>query len=661
MANRLQFEKSPYLLQHKNDPVEWYSWSEGAFAAARDEDKPILLSIGYSTCHWCHVMARESFSDKETARIINRDFIPIKVDREERPDVDQVYMAACIAMTGAGGWPLTIVMTPDQKPFWAGTYLPRKGLHSLLEQVARLWKQDREGLLSAGDALTEYLRENDRDRARKPKKELVERAVAQYSSTFDPAWGGFGRAPKFPTAHNLLFLLEYTRRTQDQRAENMAEKTLEAMYRGGLFDHIGGGFCRYSTDRQWLVPHFEKMLYDNALLLLTYSQAFQQTGRPLYRQAACRTADYVLRELRDAGGGFYCGQDADSDGVEGKYYLVTPEELQQVLSKEAAARFCRRYGVTQGGNFEGGSIPNLLEAELPEDQPGVWEEMRQTLWHWRRQRVHLHKDDKILTAWNGLMIAALARSGLLLQKPDYVAAAMASANFLQAELFDENGQLLARWREGERAIRGKLEDHAFYAWGLLELYQVTFDPSWLENALRLAGQLAELFLDQTNGGCYPYAADDEQLITRTKEAYDGAMPSGNSVAALVFSRLARLTGDVYWKRMAELQAGWLAGAASETPMGHGFTMLALLEELWPTAELVCAAEKIPAELTDYLRRTGVPGLTVLVKTPDNAQRLSALAAFTRDYPIPQQGARYYFCQKGVCAAPVDQIAELPRE
>ena len=367
--NELQHEKSPYLLQHAGNPVRWRPWGPSAFDAALRENKPIFLSVGYSTCHWCHVMAHESFEDEAVAEAINRDYIPIKVDREERPDVDAVYMAACVALNGSGGWPLTVLLTPQGKPFRAGTYLPKKQLLSLLEQAAKLWHENRRGVLQAGELLTEHLQKERESEPDAPGRELAETAAAQLARSFDAAWGGFGPAPKFPTPHNLLFLLRYARLTGDDEARNMAERTLEHMYRGGIFDHIGGGFCRYSTDGKWLVPHFEKMLYDNALLALAYTEAYEHTRRPIWRKIARRTLDYALRELSDPLGGFRCGQDADSEGVEGKYYLLTPEDVSEALDADAARRFCERFDVTPGGNFEGRSIPNLTGASDWEDDP----------------------------------------------------------------------------------------------------------------------------------------------------------------------------------------------------------------------------------------------------------------------------------------------------
>lgn len=658
MSNQLRSEKSPYLLQHAENPVDWRPWNAAALEEAKREDRPIFLSVGYSTCHWCHVMAHESFASEEVAALLNSAFIPVKVDREERPDVDAVYMAACIAMNGSGGWPLTVLLTPEQKPFWAGTYLPRRQLLSLLEQAARGWREDRPALTAVGNALTDYLRREEQVQPGVPGRALVEAGVSQLARSFDRQWGGFGQAPKFPTAHNLLFLLRYAQWSGDRQALEMAERTLTQMYRGGLFDHVGGGFSRYSTDRQWLTPHFEKMLYDNALLALAYTEAYQQTRREIWQDVACRTLDYVLAELTDPMGGFYCGQDADSDGVEGKYYVFSPEEVIEVLGREAGKRFCDRFGITAGGNFEGKSIPNLIAEAGWEQEPAAFQAMRTRLYAYRKERTRLHRDDKVLTAWNGLMIAALARAGLIFGERRYVEAAEQAADFLAGSMRDRNGRLLARWREGEAAHPGKLEDYAFYAWGLLELYEAAFRTAHLEAAHGLAALLLEQFFDGERGGFYPYAKDGEQLITRNKELYDGAMPSGNAVAALVLSRLSRLTAEARWQEAAERQLSYLAGAVQSGPAGHSFTLLTLLEALGPAAELVCTAKAPPEALTAFLRKKPRLGLTVLMKTPADEARLAALAPFTSAYSIPESGARYYLCQGKACASPVDAIEAL---
>ena len=658
MSNRLSTERSPYLLQHAENPVDWRPWGPEVFEEAKRTDKPVLLSIGYSTCHWCHVMAHESFEDETVAQAVNAAFLPVKVDREERPDVDAVYMAACLAMNGSGGWPLTVLLTPDQKPFWAGTYLPKDQLLHLLRKAARLWREDRAGVLVTGDTLTAHLQQEGQARPGTPSRELVRQAVSQFAQSYDERWGGFGAAPKFPTPHNLIFLLRYAQLAKEEHAREMALHTLNNMYRGGLFDHVGGGFSRYSTDQHWLVPHFEKMLYDNALLALAYTEAFQHTRCPIYGKITRRTLDYVLRELSGPQGGFCCGQDADSDGVEGKYYALTPDELAQALGGVDGLRFCQWYGITPEGNFEGKSIPNLLgQSQFDQDSEDM-AALREQMYAYRLSRTALHRDDKVLTAWNGLAMAALARAGLVLDEPWYLDAARQTAEFLAEKLTTSDGRLLARWRDGDAAHPGKLDDYAFLAYGLLELYSATFDASYLTRAVGLADCLLKLFFDGERGGFYPYASNGEQLLTRTKEAYDGAMPSGNSIAALVLFRLSRLTGEMRWREAADLQLSWLAGAAEGYPAGHSFAMLACLEELWPTAELVITAQKPPEELRGFLREAPRLGLTVLVKTQENAGTLAALAPFTKDYPIPAQGAQYYLCQGGACAQPVDSIPEL---
>ena len=658
MSNRLNTERSPYLLQHAENPVDWRPWGPEVFEEAKRTDKPVLLSIGYSTCHWCHVMAHESFEDETVAQAVNAAFLPVKVDREERPDVDAVYMAACLAMNGSGGWPLTVLLTPDQKPFWAGTYLPKDQLLHLLRKAARLWREDRAGVLVTGDTLTAHLQQEGQARPGTPSRELVRQAVSQFAQSYDERWGGFGAAPKFPTPHNLIFLLRYAQLAKEEHAREMALHTLNNMYRGGLFDHVGGGFSRYSTDQHWLVPHFEKMLYDNALLALAYTEAFQHARCPIYGEITRRTLDYVLRELSGPQGGFCCGQDADSDGVEGKYYALTPDELAQALGGVDGLRFCQWYGITPEGNFEGKSIPNLLGQSQFDQDPEDMAALREQMYAYRLSRTALHRDDKVLTAWNGLAMAALARAGLVLDEPWYLDAARQTAEFLAEKLTTSDGRLLARWRDGDAAHPGKLDDYAFLAYGLLELYSATFDASYLTRAVGLADCLLKLFFDGERGGFYPYASNGEQLLTRTKEAYDGAMPSGNSIAALVLFRLSRLTGEMRWREAADLQLSWLAGAAEGYPAGHSFAMLACLEELWPTAELVITAQKPPEELRGFLREAPRLGLTVLVKTQENAGTLAALAPFTKDYPIPAQGAQYYLCQGGACAQPVDSIPEL---
>lgn len=651
--NQLRFEKSPYLLQHAENPVDWRPWSEAAFAAAREEDKPVFLSIGYSTCHWCHVMARECFEDEAVAEVINREFIPIKVDREERPDVDAIYMSACVAMNGSGGWPLTVLTTPEQKPFWSATYVPRDQLIAVLEQIARLWHEDREKILNVGEIVYSELAKPDSVAGAEPGRALLRGGAAALRRAYDKAWGGFSRAPKFPTPHHLQFLLRCAS-DGDGVALEMVMQTLEHMYRGGIFDHVGGGLCRYSTDEAWLAPHFEKMLYDNALFLFVCSEAYALTRREFLRDAARRTARYMVRELSAPGGGFCCGQDADSEGQEGRYYLFTCEELTSLLG-EGADSFCRHYDITPRGNFNGRNIPNLISNEYWEYTGTGLERQREAVYDYRRSRAALHRDDKVLTAWNGLAIAALARYGQIFNDEAAIDRAGEAAAFIADHMRDAEGKLLSRWRDGEAGIAAKLDDLAFYAWGALELYSVTLDTRWLSEAADAAETLLEEFFNRDEGGFYPYASRGEQLLTRKRDPYDGAMPSGNSVAALVLLRLGRLTGEPKWESAADKQLRYLAGAAEGYPAGLTFGLLAIHESLEPTAELICCAETMPPELPDWLRTNGRPGLSVLLKTPEAAAALERLAPFTTDYPIPGNGALYYLCKNRTCDRPVDSI------
>ena len=663
MANRLYKEKSPYLLQHGENPVDWYPWCEEAFQKAKREDKPVFLSIGYSTCHWCHVMAHESFEDREVAALLNRDFVCIKVDREERPDIDAVYMSVCQAMTGSGGWPLTVLMTPQQKPFFAGTYFPKKGaygrmgLTELLERVALLWKDNREALTEAGNEITAAISQTRTGRGQEPDRKLVERAASQLARIFDVKWGGFGDAPKFPTPHNLLFLMRYASTLQEAAAMKMAQATLEDMARGGIHDHVGGGFSRYSTDEKWLVPHFEKMLYDNALLLMAYVKGHQYTRREDFAAVAHRTAQYILRELTGQEGGCYCGQDADSEGVEGKYYVFTPDEVKQVLGEADGKEFCRLYDITEAGNFEGKSIPNRIEGV-----GNAWERndpRLKKLYDYRLSRTRLHKDDKILLSWNGWAMTGLAQAGLVLGEQQYLDAAIRIQNFIESKMTGKDGRLYLRYRDGEAAHMGQLEDYAVYALALLELYRSTLDTQYLQRAIHRAEQMMDLFEDKEHGGYFMTASDGEKLIARPKETYDGAIPSGNSVAAMVLQRLAALTGEGKWQEAALRQMRFLANAVWEHPAGSCLGVLAMMDALYPHRELVCAAGNgLPGELKDYLKEHPGDDLQILLKTAENAEQLAKCAPFTGDYPIPKQGVMYYLCEDGACRAPVPDFLQL---
>lgn len=618
-------------------------------------------------------MERESFENPVIAELLNRDYVCVKVDREERPDVDSVYMSVCQAMNGQGGWPLTVIMTPDCRPFFSGTYFPprarygRMGLEELLTAVAGRWKENREELSGSAERIEAFLKEQEQTaRPGEPGLDVVHRAYRQFARSFDAENGGFGGAPKFPTPHNLMFLMEYSVREKSRDALAMAERTLVQMYRGGIFDHIGGGFSRYSTDEKWLVPHFEKMLYDNALLVMAYVEAYAMTGRKLYGCVAEKTLEYVERELTDEQGGFYCGQDADSDGVEGKYYVFTREEIRKVLGKKAGEAFCSRYGIIVNGNFEGKSIPNLLENE---DYQSICEEWRGRtngvrLYEYRFGRTSLHKDDKILVSWNGLMICACAKAGAALREKRYVEMAVRAETFIRKHLV-RDGRLLVRYRDGDAAGEGKLDDYACYILALLELYSVTFRTDYLSRAAAWAEAMLDQFFDWENGGCYLYAKDGEQLIVRTKETYDGAMPSGNSVAAAALHQLAQITGETKWQEALNKQLRFLAGAMEEYPSGNSFALLTMMNALYPTKELICTLsnglepekrEKLFAQLV-CLAETP-PGLTVVVKTEENEGELKRLAPYTGDYPVPEDGARFYLCAGSKCMPPVSEISAL---
>ena len=558
--NELAGEKSPYLLQHADNPVHWQPWGNEAFLRAETEDKPIFLSIGYATCHWCHVMAHESFEDQEVADILNEHFVAIKVDREERPDVDKIYMSVCQALTGRGGWPLSVFMTPESKPFFAGSYFPKNsrmgmpGFMDILNQLAHMWQNDRDRIITSGDKITEAIQPaKTNTQSALPDRSILETGCRQLGGIFDPRHGGFGKAPKFPTPHNLTFLLRWHLRDTNGPAIQMVEKTLTAMRYGGIFDQVGFGFHRYSVDDQWLAPHFEKMLYDQALLAMAYLEAFQATENSFHARVAREIFTYVLRDMTDSAGGFYSAEDADSEGEEGLFYLWTPKEVIAILGEGEGNLFCDFYDITEKGNFEGhksiaritrpieafakarGLEPDVLVARL--------EESRQKLFLHRKNRIHPLKDDKILTSWNGLMIAALAKGAQVLGESAYARAADKAAKFILKTLKGPDGRLLRRYRTGEAALAAYLNDYAFFVWGLLELYEATFKPAWLEAAIHYTNDMLDLFEDTENGGLFFTGKGNEALITRSREVYDGALPSGNSVAALNLFRLHRMTGN----------------------------------------------------------------------------------------------------------------------
>lgn len=681
VPNRLITEKSPYLLQHAYNPVQWYPWGEAAFDKARQEDKPIFLSIGYSTCHWCHVMERESFEDEEVAMILNEHFIAIKVDREERPDIDHIYMNVCQALTGHGGWPLTIIMTHEKKPFFAGTYFPKEsksglsGLTNILNKVAELWIEDPSELLESSEKITEALKPRyNQFVSGDISEDLINKAYKQLVANFDPEHGGFYSAPKFPTPHQYMFLLRYYKRTKEINALKMVEKSLTSMHQGGMYDHIGFGFARYSTDKQWLVPHFEKMLYDNALLAYTYIEAFQATKNSYYARVAEEIFTYVLRDMQDESGGFYSAEDADSEGVEGKFYVWSKEDIKAILGEEEVELFCTAYNITDKGNFEGANIANLIgqsydylakKKGISEDELIIQlESYRNILFKEREKRVHPYKDDKILTAWNGLMIAALAKAAQVLNRSDYSEAAIKSVQFILENLRSKDGRLLARYREGEAAYLAYLDDYAFLIWGLIELYEATFEPYYLEQALELNKEMKSLFWDSINGGYYFYGKDAENLFARPKEVYDGAMPSGNSVAALNLLRLARLTGDSQLEQDAEMQLMAFAGTIGEHPSAYTFFLNAIWFALGPTKEIVIAGEKNNIDtqkILDYLREEYLPEAVVLLHSEDdNKNRIEQIVSYIKEQRKINNKATAYICENFACHSPTTNLEEIKK-
>ncbi|MBW1896102.1 MAG: thioredoxin domain-containing protein [Deltaproteobacteria bacterium] len=679
-SNRLAHEKSPYLLQHAQNPVDWYPWGDEAFQKAKKEGKPIFLSIGYATCHWCHVMAHESFEDDEVADVLNKYFISIKVDREERPDVDKIYMHVCQALTGQGGWPLSVFMTPERKPFFAGTYFPKHGRLGLpgfldvLNQIAHMWREDREQVLKSSEAITGAIQpgsETDR-RENVVTQETLKKGYTQLSIAFDGTWGGFGSRPKFPTPHHLTFLLRWHKRTGDARALEMVEKTLDEMRKGGIFDQIGFGFHRYSVDEKWLVPHFEKMLYDQALLAMAYTEAYQATGKEQFAQVAKEVFAYVLRDMTSPDGGFYSAEDADSEGKEGLFYVWTPEEVKKHLGEETGDLFCRFYGITESGNFEDdlsiaySRIPleafATKEGKDPTELKGVFEEARRKLLEVRNGRIHPLKDDKILTSWNGLMIAAFAKGYKVFGDQDYADAARRAAAFVLKNLRTAEGRLLRRFREGDAAYPAYLDDYAFLVWGLIELYEATFELSHLEEAIALNQAMIDIFWDEQGGGLYFTGKGNEPLITRSKDVYDGAIPSGNSVAALNLMRLSRMTGNSSLEDRAAKLTRAFSAQLKEQPIAYTQMLIALDFMVGPSREIVIAGDaghKVTQAMIDVVHKKFLPNKVVLLRLGGNqGERLSALSPFLKDMASANKAPRAYVCEAYTCQAPIKDAAKL---
>jgi len=684
--NQLKFEKSPYLLQHADNPVDWYPWGEEAFDKARKENKPIFLSIGYSTCHWCHVMEHESFEDPEVARLMNESFICIKVDREERPDIDKIYMTVCQMLTGSGGWPLTIIMTPDKKPFFAATYISkesrfgRAGMVDLIPQIKERWTSNRDELSDSADKVVSFLKQPPPDSSiEELDHTTLQSAFNQLSQRFDAQYGGFGSSPKFPTPHNLLFLLRYWKRSGDKHALAMVEKTLQAMRLGGMYDHVGYGFHRYSTDGQWFLPHFEKMLYDQAMLAIAYTEACQATGNIEYEKTAREIFTYVLRDMTAKGGGFFSAEDADSEGEEGKFYLWSQDEIQRILTKEVSDLIIKIFNLEKEGNFaeeatrkKTGSNIMHLKKPLAEIAPELkmpaqvlqetLDAARQKLFSVREKRIHPHKDDKILTDWNGLMIAALAKGAQAFDDPHYVRAAKRAADFILKNMRQADGRLLHRYRDKQAAIPAHLDDYAFFVWGLIELYEATFEIKYLQTALDLNRDLITHFWDNKGGGFYFNPDDGEDLLMRQKEVYDGAIPSGNSVAMLNLLRLGRITTNTDFEEKVAKIGSTFASTVTQMPAAYTQLMVALDFAMDSSHEVVIVGdlvEKGTIDLLKTLRAQFIPNKVVLFRpSGEDSPDISRITPFTKNLSSLGGKATVYVCTNYTCKMPTTEATAM---
>ncbi len=679
--NRLQKEKSPYLLQHAHNPVDWYPWGEEAFEKAQLEDKPVFLSIGYSTCHWCHVMERESFADKEVAGLLNEAFVSIKVDREERPDIDAVYMKVCQFMTQSGGWPLTIMMTPDKKPFFAATYIPKKtrygrvGLLEMIPKVKSFWQTKRADVLSVASEITQLVQQPTISNAKDFGEETLHRAYRSFSMSFDRTYGGFGQAPKFPSPHNFFFLLRYWKRTGNVQALHMVEHTLQNMRYGGICDQIGFGFHRYSTDARWIVPHFEKMLYDQALMAMAFIELYQATGKKKYEISAREIFTYVLRDITDDRGGFYCAEDADSEGMEGKFYLWTEEQIHSVLTQSEADLFLSYYrhhsDISMPGMQEipdGYFIPHLNPSSIDDAEDGLtgffckMEGIRKKLFAVREKRVRPHKDDKILTDWNGLMIAALACGARVFDEPTYSDAALRAMNFISQSLQTKEGRLLHRFRDGQGSIPANIDDYSFMVWALLELYEATFDTKHLFKALEFQSHLFAYFVDDQNGGFFFTPADAEELLTRPKELHDGAIPSGNSIAFINTLRLSRFTGNAKMDESAREIYRAFGAPVDTMPTAYTQFLCGLDFAIGPASEVIIDGYMNKEDtrlMLRALRKSFLPNTIVIFRSEGSTPPdIETIAPFVQFHSIRNGQATAYVCSNFTCSLPTNDPEKM---
>jgi uncharacterized protein len=673
-TNKLINETSPYLLQHSHNPVDWYPWGPEALERARSEDKPILLSIGYSACHWCHVMEHESFENEEIARLMNENFVCIKVDREERPDLDSIYMNAVQMMTGHGGWPMTMFLAPNLRPFYGGTYYPpedRRGMAGfprVLTAIADSYKNRREEILSTADAITAELKKTDRFVASNEMltTEVLNQAFSALAGNFDSTHGGFGGAPKFPPSMTLMFLLRHYKRTNSPQALDMVEKTLQKMAGGGMYDHLGGGFARYSVDARWLVPHFEKMLYDNALLTRIYLYAYQQTKNPLYRRIAEETLEYIIRDMTDRSGGFYSSEDADSEGVEGKFYVWTRAEVLNVLGADDGEVFCEFFDVTEEGNFEHGNsilnTPRSLEEFAAEEGKSIEEFNRiitagkRKLFYAREERVRPGRDDKTLAAWNGLMLTAFAEAANILGRDDYREVAVRNAEFITTQLIKE-GRLLRTYKAGQAKLNGYLEDYAYVIEGLLAVYEATFELKFFKQARELADTMIARFWDAQEGGFYFTSSDHEELITRTKDYFDNATPSGNSVSAMTLLKLGLLTQEPEYMRCAVAILRALRPVMVRYPSAFGYMLSALDFYLSEPKEIAMVGKLDSHELRSFVEEIYsryIPNKVVAASEPGADTGASEIALLVARSAIEGK-ATAYVCRNYTCLEPATTV------